>query len=187
MTHRPGAAQDGGAPVSEAPMAHRKAPASGDFAFGVVWIVLAVAIVIGAWRMDRLEHLQASIYSAPGLVPGLIGVTLGILGTALLFRAVRAGALADRRLPRIDWRRHGRLAVASVLCLAFALLVVGRGPPFWLGAAGFVAVTVVAFQLPDRLRERTLLRGIAFALLFGLGAGLAIQYVFQDLFLVRLP
>ena len=27
----------------------------------LVWLAFGAAIVIGAWRMDRLEHLQASL------------------------------------------------------------------------------------------------------------------------------
>ena len=43
------------------------------------------------------------------------------------------------------------------------------------------------FQFPERRRESTLARGAIFAMAFGLIAGFAIHYLFQDLFLVRLP
>ena len=63
----------------------------------------------------------------------------------------------------------------------------GRGLPFWLAAALYVAAMVFAFQYEDRRREGTLLRGTAFAVVFGAVSGLVIHFAFQDIFLVRLP
>ena len=69
------------------------------------------------------------------------------------------------------------------LCLG----LVGRGLPFWLAAALFVAVFVFIFQFEERRQAGTILRGAAFAAVYGLIVGLAIHYLFQDVFLVRLP
>jgi hypothetical protein len=43
------------------------------------------------------------------------------------------------------------------------------------------------FQFEDRQRAGSLLRGAALSVTFGLICGAAIHFVFQDLFLVRLP
>jgi hypothetical protein len=43
------------------------------------------------------------------------------------------------------------------------------------------------FQFEDRRKNGQLVRGVAFALFFGAVSGLAIHYVFQDVFLVRVP
>lgn len=168
-------------------MEEAKPSARADLVSGIVWIVLAAAIVIGAVRMDRLEHLQASVYSAPGLVPGLIGIALAIMGTVLVVRALRAGGLASTLGPAFRWRGQRRLLTALVLCLAFAVGMVGRGLPFWLAAAIFITVTVFAFQLPERRATGTVARGGLVAMPFGLIAGFVVHYVFQELFLVRLP
>jgi hypothetical protein len=168
-------------------MDDRKPSAFADFVSGACWVALAAAIMIGSWRMDRLEHLQASIYSAPGVVPGLIGAALALMGLVLMLRAWRAGALAGAGRPRIAWSEQARLLIAVALCLAFAIGLVGRGPPFWLAAAIFVAVTVFAFQFPERRAAGTLARGALVAVVYGLVAGYAVHYVFQELFLVRLP
>lgn len=168
-------------------MDEAKPSARTDLVSGVVWVVLAAAIVIGAWRMDRLEHLQASVYSAPGLVPGLIGAALAIMGTALVVRALRAGGLASAVGPAFRWRDQRRLLAGTALCLAFAIGLVGRGLPFWLAAAIFIAVTVFVFQLPERRAAGTVARGVLVAVPFGLIAGFVVHYVFQELFLVRLP
>ena len=77
--------------------------------------------------------------------------------------------------------------MSLVLCLGFAIGLVGHGLPFWLGAAIFVALFVLIFQFEDRRRDGTLARGVMFAVAYGLIAGLVIHHLFQDVFLVRLP
>jgi hypothetical protein len=158
-----------------------------DLVTGAVWLVVAVAIMVGAWQMDRLAHLAANIYTVPGLVPGLLGAAIGLMAVVLMARAVRGGALEQARWPDIRLRDHWRLIVALVLALGFAIGLVGRGPPFWLAAAIYVALMVFVFQYQERRHSGTLLRGAAFAVGFGVISGLVVHFAFQDLFLVRLP
>ncbi len=158
-----------------------------DLISGGVWVALAVGIMVLSWKMDRLAHLQASIYTAPGVVPGLLGLALAIMGLLLILRSVRAGAIAQMHFPGFSFREHWRILAALVLCLTFALGLVGSGLPFWLAAAIFIAVFVFVYQFEDRKADGTLARGAAFAAIFGLICGGSIHYVFQDLFLVRLP
>jgi hypothetical protein len=158
-----------------------------DLISGGVWLVLATGIMVLSWKMDRLTHLQATIYTAPGLVPGLLGLAIAIMGVLLILRSVRAGAFVQAQIPRFGIRDHWRLVTALGLCLAFALGLIGSGLPFWLAAAIFIAVFVFVFQFEDRKAAGTLARGAVFAAIFGLICGGAIHYTFQDLFLVRLP
>jgi hypothetical protein len=158
-----------------------------DMLTGAAWLALAAAIVIGAWVMDRLPHLGATFYQLPGLVPGMLGAAIGLMALLLIARALRAGALAGAHMPRIEIAAHWRLIVTLALGLIFALGLVGRGLPFWLAAALFIAAFVIVFQFADRRRSGTLARGIAFAIVFGVVSGLVIHYGFQDVFLVRVP
>jgi hypothetical protein len=158
-----------------------------DFVTGAVWLALAIAIIIGAWQMDRLEHLQATIYTMPGSMAALLGGVIGLMAIILMLRAVRAGALVGVGWQKPRWTDHWRLLAVLVLCLGYAIGLVGHGLPFWLGSAVFVAVFVFVFQFADRHRDGTLLRGAAFAVVLGLISSFAIHYTFQDLFLVRLP
>lgn len=165
----------------------RKPSPFADLLSGGVWLALAIGIVAGSWKMDRLAHLQATIHTAPGLVPGLLGLAIAIMGLLLIIRSIRAGALAQAHLPDFSIRAHWRILTALVLCLTFALGLIGSGLPFWLAAAIFLAVFVIVFQFEDRKAAGTLARGAVFAAVFGLICGGAIHYVFQELFLVRLP
>lgn len=168
-------------------MEDKKPSPFADLISGGVWLALAIGIMIVSWTMDRLTHLQATIHTAPGLVPGLLGLAIAIMGALLILRSVRAGALAQAQIPAFSIRDHWRLLTALGLCLAFALGLLGGGLPFWLATAIFIAVFVFVFQFEDRKADGTLARGAAFAAIFGLICGGAIHYTFQDLFLVRLP
>lgn len=158
-----------------------------DLVTGAVWLLVAIGIIVGAWRMDRLEHLATTIYTMPGLVPGLLGAAIGVMALILMGRALRAGALAGARWPRIRLADHWRLIAVLIFSVGFAVALVGRGLPFWLGAAIYTALMVFVFQYGERRRVGTLVRGAAVAVAFGAVSGLVIHFAFQDVFLVRLP
>jgi hypothetical protein len=160
---------------------------SADLLTGAVWLAVAAAIVIGAWRMDRLERLAATIYSAPGLVPGMLGAAIGLMSLILIGRSLRAGAIAGARIPRVNFLDHWRLIVSLSVGLLFSVVLVGRGLPFWFAAAIYTAVMVFVFQFSERQRDGQLVRGTTIAVTYGVLSGLAIHYLFQDVFLVRLP
>ena len=168
-------------------MENEKPSPFADLISGAIWLALAIGIMAMSWAMDRLTHLQASVYTAPGIVPGLLGLALAIMGVLLILRSVRAGAIAQAQFPAFNPRDHWRLLTALALCLTFALGLLGSGLPFWLAAAIFVAVFIFIFQFSERKASGTLVKGAAFASLFGLICGGVVHYTFQDLFLVRLP
>jgi hypothetical protein len=73
------------------------------------------------------------------------------------------------------------------LCLVFIFGLLGHGLPFWLAAAVFISAFIVIFTWRERQAAGGLTRGAAFAVAYGLAMGVAIQLLFQDVFLVRLP
>lgn len=158
-----------------------------DFWSAWVWILLGVAILVISLKMDRLERFQASIYTAPGLVPGLLGIAIAVMGAILLLRAVRGGALQKQSRVPLVLRDHWRLIFSLGLSLLYALVIVASALPFWLVTAVYVAIFVFVFQYAERRAKGQLPRGIAVAIVHGLLAGWLIQYVFEELFLVRLP
>ena len=150
-----------------------------DTAQGLFWLVVGGAIAYASWTMDRLANLGVQAFSAPGLLPGILGVFIVLLGIAMLLRGKRQG-LAEA----IEWRR---LALPIGLCLGFAAGLVGRGLPFWLAAWVFVAVMIWTLQFKERRVKRELGRLAAISLSIGLAASAAITLVFQEVFLIRLP
>ena len=169
-----------------APQEEKPSPRA-DFWSGLVWVALGLGIVWGSWIMGRLEHLQASIYTVPGVVPGILGIAIALMGIILLGRAVRHGALQAMPHQAHALRSHWRLIVSLVWSLAYAGIVVASALPFWLITAVYVAVFVLVFQFQERRAAAQMPRGVAVAVVHCLLSGLLIQYVFEDLFLVRLP
>ena len=151
-----------------------------DRIFGWAWAALGVLITAESWRMDRLEAQQINPWTAPGLVPGLLGLVMTGFGLVLALRR-GAGAPADADVGDV-WR----IALAIALCLGFGAGLVGR-VPFWLGAALFVFLAILLFEWRDRRRDGTLARGVLQAALVALGSSAAISFLFQEVFLVRLP
>ena len=83
-------------PSAEAMPDRRKAQA--DVVFGAMLFVLAVALIAGAWNMDRLELRQIHPLSAPGLTPGLLGIALAVASLMLVVKAARALASPAARV-----------------------------------------------------------------------------------------
>ena len=163
-----------------------------DLYSALAWIVFGGAIAVGAWRMDRLEHLHINKYEIPGLVPGLLGFAILVLGVMLAMRAISRGALAAQTTaaatpaPRESQTRY--MALVFALTLFYALGLVGTGLPFWLGTFAFVAAFIFIF---DRARQTELKRGtakqIVLALVYGAATSAVVSLAFEKIFLVRLP
>lgn len=170
--------------------AETHALATTDLRGALGWLALGAAVLIGALRMDRLEAQNINPYTAPGLLPGLLGIVMMLLGGLLAARSWQRGArLRGLGGVRVDRTVAMRVATVVGLCTAFGAGLVGHGLPFWLAAAIFVSVAIVVLQAPQRaaLGRGLTLRDVAVAVAVGLGAGGVITLVFQQIFLVRLP
>jgi len=142
--------------------------------------------------MDRLKNQDINPYTIPGLLPGLLGIAMIILGALLAARSWHSGIFAATAVDvDIATRRAERkqLLLVLSLCLGFGVLLVGHGLPFWLAAAIFVTTAILSLQARQRKAtgEKLSLRTFIKTAAIGLGAGLAITIVFQEIFLVRLP
>ncbi len=80
-----------------------------------------------------------------------------------------------------------RFLLAAGLFFVYALLLVGKGLPFWLGTAAFVTVFVWLFQLAQRKVAGQQVRGAVVALACGVLTALVVTLVFEKIFYVRLP
>jgi hypothetical protein len=179
-------------PFDEAPLTpeQRLALAASDLRGAFGWVALGIAVLIGSITMDRLERQDINPHTIPGLLPGCLGVALILLGGLLLIRSWRRGGAArDAHALAFDAAALRRLGLVLGLIVVYAVFLVGHGIPFWIASTLYVTASIVTLQQPQRAAESRSLgpRDIVFALVVGLGSGLVITYVFQELFLVRLP
>ncbi|MBV8850922.1 MAG: tripartite tricarboxylate transporter TctB family protein [Methylobacteriaceae bacterium] len=158
-----------------------------DVAGGLLWMLLGIVILAACWRMDRLEAQDINPYTIPGLVPGLLGLGMIFFAAWMLARGWRNGGF--HAVPYIvDERRvaYGRLALALALCIGYAVGLLGR-MPFWLAASLFVSVSIFALRFTELRAKAQLVRGAVVAVAIGIGSGALVTFVFEKLFLVRLP
>jgi len=161
-----------------------------DLTGGVVWMALGCAIALLSWQMDRMTQQGATPHTAPGLWPGIVGTLLAALGGVLMLRswrrALRIGwnaAVTDDT----DYAPRSSFALAVGMFFVYALLLVGRGLPFWLSTALFVTTFVFLFQYALRRAVGKVSRGFAVALACGVLTALVVTLLFEQLFYVRLP
>ena len=161
-----------------------------DFLSAIGWMGLGIAILIGSVIMDRLDKQGINPYTIPGLLPGLLGIAMTILGALLAARSWRPHLLASTaNSAPADRAERKRLLLVLGLCLTFGVVLVGHGLPFWLAAAIFVSTAILSLQYQQRKSSGRKLsaRMVVTAAAIGLGAGIIITIVFQEIFLVRLP
>ena len=183
--------------VSEA-AAQRTSPQA-DRRQSIGWIVFGVMVIVLSWRMDRLERQDINPYTVPGLLPGFLGLAVVLFGTLLLWRSWQrikdsaAAAPTKASLPsaRIDQNiertERKRIGIVLSLCIGYAAGLMGHGLPFWLATSIFVGVAIGVLQFAQRTQNGQRWRGLIFALAMGVATGAATTFLFQDLFLVRLP
>jgi len=149
---------------------------------GPLWVVFGFAVVAGAWRTERMDAQGVRWFGEPGLVPGLLGLAIVLVGLLLTLRSWRktAGTVGEA----VDWRVLG---VSLLLCLGFAGVVLGHGPSFGVAAGVYLFVHIAYLEWPARRAAGQALRGLAVAALAGIGGGILVPLVFEQIFLVRLP
>jgi putative tricarboxylic transport membrane protein len=139
--------------------------------------------------MPTYRQQAGQLYTAPGLVPSFYGTIIALLSLWLGARSIGRGAL-KRGIKAPGAKREGysdaRLLLATVLCLFYAIGLIGR-LPFWLATAIFVFIFVLLFEWERGQAWALRARRIAIAAALGVGTGWAVLYVFRDIFLVRLP
>lgn len=165
---------------------------SPDLGVALVWALAGALIAIAAWRMDRLTHQGINPWSAPGLLPGVVGGLMVILAACLALRRPAAAAAVDRGSdgePDAGTPASSawRTVTAAALCIAFAGFGTGRGLPFAAVAATFIFVFTTVFSWSQWQAGTRQARGLALTLVIAVIAAQAIAWLFEQVFLVRLP
>jgi Tripartite tricarboxylate transporter TctB family len=162
-----------------------------DLITGIVLLVFGLWVLAESYGMPRLEERRINPWTAPGLVPGMLGIIVALLGGVLTLRSLLAGALRPQAVAGAEDAAEAsasfrRLLVCTTLCVVYAVLLVGR-IPFWLATGLFVFAFVAIFEWQRRDDGRVRTRRLAAAAAIAVVAALVIPYAFDRLFLVRLP
>jgi len=177
-----------------------------DLIIGLLFTAFGVYVVNTSLAMPRFANIGANPVTAPGLVPGLLGVIIGLLGLGMALRALialRRGAETVAMGEEVfgvktiiegepafapEASNAGSLRLLAMLSLAllFGLLMIGR-LPFWLATFLFVFATTAVLEYLRFGPSPAFARALLFAVGIGAAVAWAIPYVFQEIFLVRLP
>lgn len=162
-----------------------------DKATGLVLMFLGLVVTFGAWQMPRFENQGAMIYQAPGLTPGLLGLGLAFCGLLLAIRpAGEAGSEKSFWSGVMGSSQNRRRALAAlVMTIGFGGFLFGN-VPFVIATFVFVFAFIVTFEYFLLVEGKT--RPKAFHVMLIAGALAAVtsflsQFVFETLFLIRLP
>ena len=137
---------------------------SADRIGGLIWIVFGAAVIYGSWTMDRLQSLGIPPSTAPGVVPGLLGIGIILFGLVLVLRREAAGAPAfaeaegaapAEAAPAESDFHWKRAALSAFLCLTYGGALLGSGVPYWLLTTAFLFLHIVLLDettdVPARL------------------------------------
>jgi hypothetical protein len=139
--------------------------------------------------MDRLEAQHINPYTVPGLLPALLGIAMIVLGALLGVRSWRRGAaLTPVRGSRSNARRRAPLALVIAWSWSTRSCLSATACRSGSPRASTFALDHPAARRPQRTKRAQLTwRDVASPSQSASGSGVVITYVFQDLFLVRLP
>jgi len=132
------------------------------------------ALALGYWLVadDIPRSLLADAVGAEG-VPKVLGILLGALGLALIWRGIRR--VGERGADRARWRVHAR---------AMGLLAVGLGYIVVIPWLGFAVTTALLIVVAAVYAGRPLGRDLV---LIGAVSGAVFWFVFAKLLSVSVP
>lgn len=157
------------------------------------WAGLGTTVFVAGWRMDRLSHQGIAPWSAPGLLPAVVGALMVAFAVVLAFQLLQGGEAADNAqagatpAEPAEPTAWGGSALATVLCVLFAGVSLGHGWPFQVEAALFILGFTAIFRWREWRAEGRVARGLAQTAVIATLAAVAISWLFESVFLVRLP
>jgi len=158
----------------------------GDLLDAGVFAAAGAAILVASLRMDRLTDRGIEAWSAPGLTPGVVGALIIVLSLVLVWQAVHAPAQAEAGEPAVPGAMR-RAGLALLLCVVFAGITLGHGTPFVIEGAVFIFVFTTLFSWTEWRAAGRAARGLAQTLAVAIAASAFISWLFESVFLVRLP
>lgn len=162
-----------------------------DFLTSIVLVAFGTAVFINSMQMPTFAERGVNPYSAPGIVPGVLGAVISILGAVLFVRSLIRGGF---RLG-INGATVGayfrspdslRLLLTIVLSTVYALVLLGR-VAYELATALYVLAFDLVFDLDFEVPVLRQWKKIIWGVVLGVLTSAAVTAVFRYLFLVSLP
>jgi hypothetical protein len=162
-----------------------------DFITSIVLIVVSITIIVISYTMPRLERRGIDPFSAPGVVPGMIGGILLCLALILFIRSVKNGGYRffQKQDDSGTSKHQGavtRVSLTLVVCLIYSIGFLGR-LNYSVATGIFIFSFICLFEFQPGQPLRTQKKMIFMALVQAVTASLLITLVFQNLFLIDLP
>lgn len=160
-------------------MSKESASSRSDLWGGFCWIVVGAFILIESIRMERFDNMGATLYTYPGFVPGVISSVILLLGVVMIFRGLKSKVAADADAEPLVNRRF----LISLLCMLVFSLILLSHAHFLVATALFVGTFTFLFANEDTPLSKRLIS----ACLNGVISSCVVYFLFQEVFLVRLP
>lgn len=123
-----------------------------DFVTAIVLLVFSLTITILSIRMPRMEEVGANPYSAPGIVPGFLGVIIFVLSIILLVRSLLKNGYKFDLSQKTVIAFFKDDSILRVLLTIIISVIYGAGLlgriPYVLATFLYVMVFVLIFEYP---------------------------------------
>lgn len=162
-----------------------------DLVTGIVLLAFSIGVIVLSSQMPTFIERGRNPYSAPGLVPALLGVIIGLLSLIMIIRSIRRGGyrlgLTAQNVG--GFFRKGstvRVLVTLVWSVVYSYGFIGR-MHYAIATGLYVFGFIAYFEYERRKTGREHLRSFGFGLLEAVLVAVIVSGVFQYLFLVTLP
>ena len=162
-----------------------------DFITSIVLIVFSISVVVSSYTMPRLEQRSIDPFSAPGVVPAMIGGILLCLALIMFVRSIHRGGYRLFQNDTSSNGGHGKGAWSRVSLTLLISVIYAIG---FLGHLNYTVATflyilsfICLFEYQPDISIINQGRVIIHAAIQAIVASILITLVFQKLFLVDLP
>jgi putative tricarboxylic transport membrane protein len=161
--------------------------ARADFYTSIVLMVFGIAALVAALKMPVL---QGERYSAPGLLPALLGFVIFALSLIMFIRSLyrtkgAVGIQGGSVKAFVKGTSTRRIFLTIFVCLVYTILL-GK-IYFPILTFLFIFAFVLCFEYDIKTAFKSQLKKLAIAALLAAGVSAAVTLTFERLFLVRLP
>ena len=166
---------------------NEKSLVKADFYTSIILIAFGITAITLARQMPPIPR---DPYSAPGVLPTLLGIIIASLGFVLLIRSIirtrgKVGVSGSSFKAFLKDPSTSRMLITILLCISYVVLL---GKLFFpLLTFLYIFVFIVIFEYDRNTPLKAQKKKLLIAVIVGICSAIAITAVFEYLFLLRLP